>query len=90
VILNLTNPRSHHEITKRCIEAGKHVYSEKPLAMDFQLAVELVQLAQRKQVYLSSAPCSVLGETAQTMWKALKEGTIGHVASGIRQFRRRQ
>jgi hypothetical protein len=34
MVLNLTNPSSHYEITKRCLDAGKHVYSEKPLAMD--------------------------------------------------------
>lgn len=79
LILNLTNPRSHYEVTKLCIEAGKHVYSEKPLAMDCAAAAELVDLAKRKGVYLASAPCSVLGETAQTVWKALKEGVIGRV-----------
>src|SRR5262245_35485285 len=66
--LNLTNPRDHYEVTKRCIEAGKHVYSEKPLAMDSEGAQELVSLAKGKDVYLASAPCSVLSETAQTVW----------------------
>src|SRR5258708_5300721 len=33
LVLNLTNPRIHYELTKQCIESGKHVYSEKPLAM---------------------------------------------------------
>ena len=79
LILNLTNPRSHYELTKRCIEAGKHVYSEKPLAMDARSARELVELAKQKNVYLASAPCSLLSETAQTVWKALREDVIGRV-----------
>src|ERR1700724_1766870 len=79
MVLNLTNPRSHYEVTKMCVEAGKHVYSEKPLAMDAAAARELVDLAARKNRYLSAAPCSVLGETAQTVWKALQEGIIGRV-----------
>jgi predicted dehydrogenase len=79
LVLNLTNPRSHYEITKRCVAAGKHVYSEKPLAMDSAAARELVDLAQQENVYLASAPCSMLSETAQTVWQALREGVIGRV-----------
>jgi predicted dehydrogenase len=79
LILNLTNPRSHQEITQSCLEAGKHVYSEKPLAMTYAAARELVALAERRNLYLASAPCSLLGETAQTIWKALNKGTIGRV-----------
>lgn len=79
LVLNLTNPRSHYEVTRRCIEAGKHVYSEKPLAMDNASARELVDLARQKGVSLSSAPCSMLSETAQTVWAALRKGAIGQV-----------
>jgi predicted dehydrogenase len=79
VILNLTNPASHYDVTKRCLDAGKHVYSEKPLAMDPMRARELVDLAHRKGLYLASAPCSILSETAQTVWKALRENAIGRV-----------
>jgi predicted dehydrogenase len=79
LVLNLTNPRSHYEITKLCIDAGKHVYSEKPLAMDAAAARELVDLARQKNVYLASAPCSMLSETAQTVWAALRERVIGPV-----------
>ena len=79
LIINLTNPLSHYAVSKACLEAGKHVYSEKPLAMSFPEAQELVSLAQKKGVSISCAPSRVLAETAQTMWKALREGAIGKV-----------
>jgi predicted dehydrogenase len=78
-VLNLTNPREHYKVTKALLEAGKHVYSEKPLAMDSEKARELVELSVEKGLYLGSAPCSFLSETAQTLWKALKEDLIGPV-----------
>ncbi len=79
IVLNLTNPRSHYEISKRALLSGKHVYSEKPLAMTFDGAKELVELAERSGRQISSAPCSLLGETAQTIWKALRERQVGPV-----------
>jgi predicted dehydrogenase len=79
IVLNLTSPRSHYEVTKACIAAGKHVYSEKPLAMEVEEAAELVALAKRAGVALSSAPCNILSETAQTLWKALRERQVGPV-----------
>jgi predicted dehydrogenase len=79
LILNLTNPRNHYDITKRCIESRKHVYSEKPLAMDSAKARELVDLAKERRVYLACAPCSVLGETPQSVWNALRKNAIGRV-----------
>lgn len=79
IVLNLTNPRSHFEVSKASLEASKHVYSEKPLSMDFAEAEELVKIAQEKGLYISSAPCSLLGETAQTLWKALREKVVGDV-----------
>ena len=79
IVLNLTNPRDHYETTKACLEAGKHVYSEKPMAMTVEEAKHLVEIAEAKSLQLSSAPCSLLGETAQTIWKALREDEIGRV-----------
>lgn len=78
-VLNLTNPRSHYEVSKACLEAGKHVYSEKPFAMEMAQAEDLVQVAEQRGLYLSSAPCNVLSETAQTVWKALREKQVGQV-----------
>ena len=79
LVLNLTNPRSHYAVTNACLEADKHVYSEKPLAMDLDEARLLIEIAEARGLRLSSAPCSLLGETAQTLWKAIRERQIGTV-----------
>lgn len=79
LVVNLTNPKSHFAVSKACLDAGKHVYSEKPLALSFSEAEELVKLAEQKGLYISSAPSRILAETAQTMWKALREEVIGTV-----------
>jgi len=77
LVLNLTNPGSHFEVSKQCLEAGLSVYSEKPLATDMEQAYELHRLAQEKKLYLASAPCSYLSETAQTLWLAIRKNIIG-------------
>ena len=79
LVLNLTNPRSHFEVSGECLRAGKHVYSEKPLAMELEQAKQLVALAASCGLWISSAPCSLLGETAQTIWRALREKKVGDV-----------
>jgi predicted dehydrogenase len=79
LILNLTNPTSHFDVSRACLEAGKHVYSEKPLAISMDDAHALCALAERKGLMLASAPCSVLGEAAQTLWLALRRKEIGDV-----------
>ena len=79
IVVNLTNPKNHFTVSKACLEAGKHVYSEKPLATDFSEAEALVQLAKQQGLYLSSAPCSLLGESAQTMWKAIRDQAVGPI-----------
>ena len=77
LVLNLTNPHSHYEVTRACLEAGKHVYTEKPLAMQFDQAQELVELAKARGLHLSGAPCSVLNQAAQSLWKAIREEQVG-------------
>lgn len=79
LIVNLTHSSSHFEVSKACLEAGKHVYSEKPLATTFSHARALVEMANAKGLYLSAAPCSLLGETAQTLWRALHNHEVGSV-----------
>jgi predicted dehydrogenase len=76
LVANLTNPRSHFEVSRAALLAGKHVYSEKPLATTLDRAEELVGMAEARGLLLGSAPCTVLGEAAQTIWKALRQGRI--------------
>ena len=77
LILNLTNPGAHYEINKACLDAGHHVYSEKPLAMQMDQAKALYDLAMSKGLMLGSAPCSMLGEAAQTLGWALRNDICG-------------
>jgi predicted dehydrogenase len=77
IVLNFTNPSSHYTVSHAALTAGKHVYSEKPLAMIFNEAEALVDLAEKKGLSLSGAPCSLLGEAAQTIWRALRQGMAG-------------
>jgi predicted dehydrogenase len=77
IVLNLTNPSSHAAITRQALEAGLHVWSEKPLALDLDEAVALTELAKARGLHLASAPCSVLGRAAQTLWRAVSDGRIG-------------
>jgi predicted dehydrogenase len=79
LVVNLTNPRSHYVVSKACLEVGKHVYSEKPLAMTVEEAEELVRIARANGVHVSCAPSRILADTAQTVWKVLREDLIGKV-----------
>lgn len=79
VVINLTNPESHFAISKAGLEAGKHVYSEKPLAMTVAEAEELVALAEARKLILSCAPCTILGESAKMLAQALRRNDIGKI-----------
>jgi len=77
LVANLTNPREHFKVSEAALQARKHVYSEKPLATELADARTLVALAESQGLLITSAPCSVLGETAQTIWKLLRDQQIG-------------
>lgn len=79
IVLNLTDPESHAAVTEAAIAAGKHVYSEKPLAMTASEAAALRDRARDAGVRLAAAPCNVLGESLQTAWAAIRAGMIGKV-----------
>jgi predicted dehydrogenase len=77
VVVNLTIHHAHVEVITRCLEAGKHVYSEKPLATSLAEATALVELAESKNLRLGSAPSTFLGEPAQTVASGLRAGQTG-------------
>ena len=79
VVLNLTNPSEHHATTRRLLLAGKHVYTEKPLAMRLDHAQELAALAEDRGLHLVSAPTTLLNPVAQTLWRAVREGRAGRI-----------
>lgn len=79
VILNLTRPYEHFEVTKQALLHGKHVYSEKPLGVDMEEAEGLVALAEEKGLRLGGAPDTFLGAGIQTARRLIDDGYIGDV-----------
>ena len=79
VVVNLTVQQAHYRVVKKALEAGKHVYTEKPLAMTYAQAKELVDFAKAKNLRLACAPLNFLGEAQQTAMRWVKEGRLGTV-----------
>ncbi|KAI0391420.1 oxidoreductase domain-containing protein [Xylariaceae sp. FL0594] len=74
LVVNLTPPDAHVEVSRAALLAGKHVYSEKPLALDRAGAEELVALAAKQVRVLAVAPCNYLGGALQTLARLVKGG----------------
>lgn len=79
MIVNATGFAAHASVTRQGLLAGKHVYTEKPLASTPEDADELVRLARERGLRLACAPCNHLGEAQQTTWHHLSKGSIGPV-----------
>jgi predicted dehydrogenase len=79
LVVNLTNPDSHYAVSRASLAAGRHVYSEKPLAMRMDEARALVALAAETGVRLSGAPCAPLGESLEAVRRLVRAGEIGQV-----------
>jgi len=77
IVLNITRPYEHYEVTKQALLHGKHVYSEKPLAPDLEQARELFHLAEEKGLYLGGAPDTFMGAGLQTARQMIDNGFIG-------------
>lgn len=76
-VVNLTTPAAHYPLTKRALHAGKHVFSEKMIAVELEEGVELVALANEKGIYLGVAPDTFLGASVQTAKYIVDKGLIG-------------
>ncbi|WP_440073539.1 Gfo/Idh/MocA family protein [Streptosporangium sp. OZ121] len=77
VVLNLTVPAAHAEITLQAVASGKDVYSEKPLAATTADAARVLRAAAEAGVRVGCAPDTVLGTGTQTARKAIDDGLIG-------------
>jgi len=77
IVVNLTIPVAHKEINMKALNAGKHVYCEKPLALNLEDAKETIDLANEKGLLLGCAPDTFLGAGLQTCRKIIEEGWIG-------------
>lgn len=86
IIANFTPIKSHYEVSKAALEAGKHVYSEKPLVTNMDDAFDLIQLADKRELRVSCAPSNVLGATSRTVWKVVTDGAIGDVRLVYAEF----
>jgi predicted dehydrogenase len=81
LIANLTPAPVHYATTKQILRAGKHVYSEKPLALTMAEAMELCDLAKSQSVRLAVAPDTILGGSHQTAKHLVDSGKIGTVGA---------
>ena len=79
IVVNLTVHHVHYGVTKRALEAGRHVYSEKPVALRSSEAHELVGLAASRGLRLGCSPSTFLGEAQQTAAALVRDGRLGPV-----------
>ncbi|MDR1863367.1 MAG: Gfo/Idh/MocA family oxidoreductase [Treponema sp.] len=77
IVANLTNPASHFQISTEALEAGKHVYSEKIMGVNYQEAKGIYDLAIEKKLRFAQAPDTFLGGALQSARKLLDCGYIG-------------
>ncbi len=77
IVVNTTYPLSHYEVTKKSLEAGKHVQCEKMMAVTLDEAKELMDLAKQKGLRFGVAPDTFLGGGLQTARKLIDDGFIG-------------
>ena len=82
VIVNLTIPDAHFRVSKAILEAGKHVYSEKPLVLSLEEGEELRRIAKAKNLAIGCAPDTFLGGAHQLARKYVDEGGVGRITSG--------
>jgi predicted dehydrogenase len=77
VVVNLTIPAVHAEVSASAIAAGKHVWTEKPLGLDRESTAKLLEDAKAKGLRVGCAPDTVLGPGFQTAKREILKGTIG-------------
>ncbi|PYF80965.1 putative dehydrogenase [Marinomonas alcarazii] len=82
IIVNLTIPAAHYAVSMQALEAGKHVYSEKPLVLSLEEGQKMKALSLKKGLKVGSAPDTFMGGSHQFARHLLDKGEIGEVYSG--------
>ena len=86
IVVNLTIPATHVEIGLKAIESGKHVWCEKPYAIDRKSGEQLNNAAKEAGLKISVAPDTFLGAGIQTALRAIADGLIGKPVSALALF----
>lgn len=82
IVVNLTVPSAHYEVSKAALTAGKHVYSEKPFVLSVKDGRDLARLAARRRLRVGSAPDTFLGGAHQQARRLIDAGRVGRITSG--------
>jgi len=77
IVLNITPPKLHYEVALTAVNAGKHVYNEKPVCSKREEAAHLIKAAAEKGVRVGGAPDTFMGAGLQTCRKLIDDGWIG-------------
>lgn len=86
IVVNLTIPTAHHDVSLAALRAGKHVWTEKPISTVPADARELLDVAREHGLRVGGAPDTVLGAGVQTGLRTLREGRVGPLASALTLF----
>jgi predicted dehydrogenase len=82
LVVNLTIPAAHFEVSKAILDAGKHVYSEKPFVLSLKDGQDLQRRALKNGLRVGSAPDTFLGGAHQLARSIIDSGKVGAITSG--------
>jgi predicted dehydrogenase len=78
LVINLTNPQSHYELSKELLKSGKNVYTEKPIALSYKESISLFSIASENNVYFGAAPVNQFSLYARKLKDILNKHIIGN------------
>lgn len=82
IVVNLTVPAVHYDISRQALDAGKHVYSEKPFVLSVKEGLDLKKRAAKKKLRIGSAPDTFLGGSHQLVRDLIDKGKLGAITGG--------
>ena len=82
IVVNLTIPAAHGAVSLSALSAGKHVFSEKPLAVDADLGRKVVAEAEKRKLLVGCAPDTFMGAGGRLARKLIDDGAVGRILSG--------